>query len=498
MADALNLRHIAKSFGSNVVLKDVNIAVEAGTLHSIVGENGAGKSTLLNIIHGVYQEYDGDVELFGQVADFRSPFAAIKAGISKVHQEIHIVPELTVGENIALGSEGSAVSVGLLDRKKLYAKTDEILTRLKCSFPSTQKAGSLTVGEIHMIAIAKSLYHNAKVISFDEPTASMSDRESKVLFEVISDLLSAGITILYVSHRLDEVMTLSDRITVLRDGAVMGTWQRGELTKATMIEKMVGRQLNTMFEQMNPSERPEQPVMLSVTGLTGHRFQDIDFELRKGEILGFAGLVGAGRTEVAEAIFGAHPYRKGEIQVDGKPVTIKSPIDAMAHGIALVPEDRKRDGFVPNLDNKMNMFLPLFGKRRLYMVNKKKIVANFEHYREAMQIHPDDPNYMTVSLSGGNQQKVILGKWLGTQADIIIFDEPTKGIDVGAKAEIYRLIQALADEGKAILVISSELPEILGLSHRILVMHEGHKVVELLNQDLDEKAVLHYAMGGTQ
>ncbi len=495
MTQALNLRHISKRFGANVVLQDVNIVVEAGTLHSIVGENGAGKSTLLNIIHGVYEDYDGEVELFGQVVKFKSPFEAIKAGISKVHQEIQIVPELTVGENIALGSEGPYLSAGLLDRKRLYAQTDSLLERLKCNFRSSVKAGSLTVGDIHMIAIAKSLYHNAKIISFDEPTASMSDRETEVLFDVIRDLLAQGITIIYVSHRLDEVITLSDQISVLRDGAVMGTWRRGELDKSAMIERMVGRELNTLFQATDHPDVTNQPVALSVSGLTSTRFRDIDFELRKGEILGFAGLVGAGRTEVAEAIFGAAPYKAGQVEINGKPVTIKSPIDAMAHGIALIPEDRKRHGFIRNLDNKMNMFVPLFGKRRQYWVDKKKILANFEKYREALQIHPEDPNYMTVQLSGGNQQKIILAKWLGTEADILIFDEPTKGIDVGAKAEIYLLIQALAKDGKAIIVISSELPEILGLSHRILVMHEGHKVVELVNRDLDEKTVLHYAMG---
>lgn len=495
--DALKLRHVSKSFGSNTVLKDVNLDIEAGTLHSIVGENGAGKSTLLNIIHGVYSDYDGEVDLFGNTVHFKSPFEAIKAGISKVHQEIQIAPDLTVGENIALGSEGAYVRGGLLDRKKLYARTDELLDRLGCKFRSNARAGSLTVGDIHMVAIAKSLYHDAKVISFDEPTASMSDREADILFSVIKDLLAAGITIIYVSHRLDEVITLSDKISVLRDGAVMGTWERGHIDKQTMIERMVGRELNTVLQELEIATS-EQPVVLKVQGLTGDRFRDISFEVRKGEVLGFSGLVGAGRTEVAEAIFGAHPYQSGTIEVHGEPVTIRSPRDAMAHGIALVPEDRKRHGFVPNLDNKMNMFLPLFELRRAHTVNKRKINENFVALQDALNIQPNDPDYMTVQLSGGNQQKIILGKWLATNADIIIFDEPTKGIDVGAKAEIYLIIQKLVEAGKAVIVISSELPEVLGLSHRIVVMHEGRKVTELVNDHLEEKTILHYAMGANQ
>ncbi len=495
--DALKLRHVSKSFGTNTVLKDVNLDIEAGTLHSIVGENGAGKSTLLNIIHGVYSDYDGEVDLFDHTVHFKSPFEAIKAGISKVHQEIQIAPDLTVGENIALGSEGAYIRAGLLDRKKLYARTDELLDRLGCSFRSNVRAGSLTVGDIHMVAIAKSLYHDAKVISFDEPTASMSDREAEILFSVIKDLLDAGITILYVSHRLDEVITLSDRISVLRDGAVMGTWERGHIDKQQMIERMVGRELNTVLQEIDITTSDE-PVVLKVQNLTGNRFRDISFEVRKGEVLGFAGLVGAGRTEVAEAIFGIHPYQSGTIEVNGEQVAVRNPRDAMAHGIALVPEDRKRHGFVRNLDNKMNMYLPLFEKRKAHTVNKRKITENFTAMQEALNIQPNDPNYMTVQLSGGNQQKIILGKWLGTSADILIFDEPTKGIDVGAKAEIYLIIQKLVAAGKAVIVISSELPEVLGLAHRIVVMHEGRKVTELVNDHLDEKTILHYAMGANQ
>lgn len=493
MNTAIATRSLSKQFGSNIVLRDVNLEVEVGTVHSLVGENGAGKSTLLNIIHGVYQEYGGHLELFGQPVQLKSPQHAIASGISKVHQEVHISRAQTVGENIALGSEPSRF--GFIDRKSVYRRIDTILDRLGCTFRSKDIAGGLTVGQIQMLAIAKSLFHEAKVISFDEPTASLSDRETEVLFRVINDLRREGITMLYVSHRLDEVMDLSDQISILRDGVLMGTWRRGELTKASMIEKMVGRELNDALAHPTGELDEARPVVLAADGLTGRGFEDVSFTVRSGEILGFAGLVGAGRTEVVEAIFGARKLTSGSITIHGKPVSISRPIHAMKQGIALIPEDRKRDGFVKNLDNEMNMFLPLFEKKGYLQVKKSRIRRNFDRFAEAMNLHPKDPTYLTVQLSGGNQQKVVLGKWLGTDPEILILDEPTKGIDVGAKAEIYKLIQDLAAEGRAIIVVSSELPELLALSNRILVMHQGRAAAVLTNDGLDEKTVLHYAMG---
>ena len=494
MSTAIATRNLSKQFGSNIVLRDINLEVGVGTVHSLVGENGAGKSTLLNIIHGVYQEYGGQLELFEEPIRLKSPHHAIACGISKVHQEVHISRGQTVGENIALGSEPSRF--GFISRGVLYQQIDEILDRLGCTFRSSDVAGRLTVGQIQMMAIAKSLFHKAKVISFDEPTASLSDRETEVLFRVINDLRAEGITMLYVSHRLDEVMDLSDQISILRDGVLMGTWDRGQLTKASMIEKMVGRELDDALAHPTRPSEVEQPIALSVENLSGQGFEDVSFSVRKGEILGFAGLVGAGRTEVVETIFGARPVKAGSITIDGRPTVISSPLDAMRRGIALIPEDRKRDGFIRNLDNEMNMFLPLFEKKNYWMVNKQRIRSNFDRFGEAMNLHPRDPKYQTVQLSGGNQQKVVLGKWLGTDPEILILDEPTKGIDVGAKAEIYRLIQGLAAEGRAIIVVSSELPELLSLSTRILVMHQGHVAAVLPNDGLDEKTVLHHAMGG--
>lgn len=499
MTEALSLRGVYKSFGPVQVLKDINIHVKPGTLHSLVGENGAGKSTLLNIIHGVYSDYEGEVELFGEKVHFVSPVEAIKSGISKVHQEIQVVPELTVGENIALGSEGNYLKFGLIDRKRMYRRTDELLQRLNCNFQSTAKVGGLTVAEIQMVAIAKALYHEARVISLDEPTASLSDRECEVLFSVIAELLAEGITILYVSHRLDEVIQLSDAITVLRDGNVMGTWHRGEIDRDEMIGRMVGRELRGVFDRSNPEDESDRKVIFRARGLTGKGFSGIDFDLHHGEILGLAGLVGAGRTEMVESIFGARTLTSGTMEIRGKRITSKNPGQGVKNDLALIPEDRKRLGFVPNLDNASNMYLPLFLIKKKYRIRNKQIAENFYNYSDLLKVNPRDPSYMTVNLSGGNQQKIILGKWLGTDADIIILDEPTKGIDVGAKVEIYALMRALVKSGKSIIMVSSELPEILALSNRILIMHEGRQITTLVNDDtLDEKTVLHHAMGAPQ
>lgn len=498
MTPALKIDNVTKSFGKNEVLKGISFEVEQGTLHSLVGENGAGKSTLLNIVHGVIPNYGGSVEMFGDPVRFSTPIEAIDAGISKVHQEIQVVPGLTVGENIALGSEKDYGTAGIMRRRKIYERTDQILKRLDCQFNSMTKMSALSVGEIQMVAIAKSLFHDSKIISLDEPTASLSDREAETLFRVIDDLRADGITFIYVSHRLDEVMALSDHITILRDGVQMGTWGRGEISREDMIARMVGRELEAVSYRAADGHEVGD-VVLATDNLSGPRFRDVSIHLRQGEIFGLAGLVGSGRTELAETIFGARERSSGVIQMGGVETSINTPADAMRMGIALIPEDRKRAGFVANLDNSQNMYLPLYGKRKQYFVSDSRLVRNFEKYQKLIHIQPPDPRYMTASLSGGNQQKIILAKWLATEAEVLLFDEPTKGIDVGARAEIYKLIRSLAAEGKAIMVISSELPEIIALSDRIGVMREGDYVAEFLNDDtVTEKYILQRAMGDAQ
>lgn len=492
---AVQFTDITKAFSGNVVLNKVSFSIQPGEVHALIGENGAGKSTLLNILHGVYQEFDGTVEINGEAVHFKNAHEAILHGISKVHQEVSVIPELTVGQNVALGYEPRK---GLLiDYPTLYRQTQEILDKLGCKFTSESNAGRLSTGEIQMMAIAKALFHHAKIISFDEPTASLSENETKILFDVIADLKSQGITIIYVSHRLEEIFKITDRVTVLRDGQYINTFNTKEISRNQLIQNMVGRDISGFAVRLKPNCMQDQ-VVLSAKNLTrAGVFQNVSFDLRRGEILGFAGLVGSKRTDVVRTLFGADPLTSGEIMIRDKKVTIRSPQEGLEHGIALIPENRKTQGFVKvmnNADNAGLASMDRFTKRGI--VNHKKKRDHFIEYMDLINLNPKDPDYLTERLSGGNQQKVILIKWLSTNADILIFDEPTKGIDVGAKVEIYRIMEDLVEQGKSIIMVSSELPEVLGISDRILIMREGRLVAEIPKLDYSEEKVMHYAMGG--
>ena len=492
---AIHLKDITKAFSGNVVLNKVNFTIQPGEVHALVGENGAGKSTLLNILHGVYQEYDGNVEINGETVQFKSAHEAIVYGISKVHQEVSVITGLTVGQNVALGYEPKKGM--LIDYPKLYEQTEKILVRLGCRFTSKDNAGKLSTGEIQMMAIAKALFHNAKIISFDEPTASLTDNETNILFDIIQDLKSQGITIIYVSHRLEEIFKIADRVTVLRDGNYIGTFPIKDITREVLIQNMVGRNISGFAVRTKPNLVQGETV-LSVKNLTrAGVFQDVSFDLKKGEILGFAGLVGSKRTDVVRAIFGADRLSQGEIFIRGQKVNIRTPKEGLNYGIALIPENRKTQGFVRLMTNSENAALAALDRFTHFgFVNHRQKRANFVEYMNKINLNPKDPEYLTERLSGGNQQKVILIKWLSTAADIIIFDEPTKGIDVGAKMEIYKIMEDLAEQGKSIIMVSSELPEVLGISDRILVMREGRLVSELQRNDFGEERVMHYAMGG--
>jgi len=492
---AIQFNNISKAFASNLVLNSVSFAVQPGEVHALLGENGAGKSTLLNILHGVYQDFDGYVEIDGKTVNFKNAHEAIVHGISKVHQEVSVINELTVGQNVALGREPTRGK--LIDYSTLYKQTDEILSRLGCKFKSTDSAGSLSTGEIQMLAIAKALYHNAKIISFDEPTASLSENEVTILFKVIQDLKDNNITILYVSHRLEEIFKIADRATVLRDGNYIGTYEVKDITRESLIQNMVGRNISGFAVRLKPSQASDETV-LSVKNLTRAKvFNDISFDLKKGEILGMSGLVGSKRTDVVRAIFGADRLTSGEIYIKGSKVTLRSPEDGLANGIALIPENRKTQGFVRLMTNSNNSALASLPSYTKYgFIRHRLIRENFISYIKKVNLSPPDPDYLTESLSGGNQQKVILIKWLSTNADIIIFDEPTKGIDVGAKVEIYKMMEDLVEQGKSIIMVSSELPEVLGISDRILVMREGRLVREMNRSEFSEERVMHYAMGG--
>ncbi|MCT2197551.1 sugar ABC transporter ATP-binding protein [Paenibacillus sp. p3-SID1389] len=493
----IEFKGISKTFPGVKALEDIRFDIREGEVHALIGENGAGKSTLLNILHGIYPEYEGEVWIEGKKVAFKNAQDAIKAGISKVHQEVSLIADLTVGQNVALGHEPKKGP--FIDFKSLHARVDVILKRLRCNFKSTDLVSTLSTGEMQMLSIAKALFHESRIISFDEPTAALTENEVQALFEIIRQLKANGITVIFISHRLDELFTISDRITVLRDGKHVGTYPTSEMNRQKLIQSMVGRDVSAFAERKKTGLTKDE-VVLEVRNLSrAGVFRDVQFHLKKGEILGFSGLVGSKRTDVVRAVFGADPITSGDIYVKGRKARIRSPKQGLKYGIGLIPENRKTQGFVRNLNNTDNMALAALKKFCFFgFVRSRKKIDNCRHNAQELQLHPDDPEYMTFNLSGGNQQKVVLGKWLSTDADILIFDEPTKGVDVGAKAEIYRLMEDLLEAGKSIIMVSSELPEVIGMSDRVMVMHEGRIVKELSREELSEETILHYAMGGTE
>ncbi|TVQ97211.1 MAG: sugar ABC transporter ATP-binding protein [Spirochaetaceae bacterium] len=492
---AIEFQHVTKTFPGVVALDDVSFAVRRGEVHALVGENGAGKSTLLNILHGGYSEYAGTVKLNGTPVQFRNPHDAIHAGVSKVHQEISLVPNLTVAQNIFLGYEPRMGP--LVDFHKMNRDAENILKRLRSPLRPDGLMVGVSAGEMQMISVAKALFHDAQVISLDEPTSSLSSAETDALMSIVRELKEHGITIFYVSHRLDEVFDLSDRVTILRDGKLVGSYETSEISRAELIRKMVGRDVSTFATRKQP-RRVQPEVVLEVEDLSSPGlFEDIRFSLHKGEILGFAGLVGAKRTDVMRAVFGADPVVSGKVTVHGKVARITSPMDALERGIGLVPENRKTEGFVRYLTNEANISLTCLRRfQRLGFVDRSLRRSNADTYIQRLNVNPPRSDFPTENMSGGNQQKVVVAKWLSTQADILILDEPTKGIDVGAKAEMYALLEDLVAAGKSIILVSSELPELIGLCDRAVVMKEGRIVAEVSADEMSEELLLNYAMEG--
>lgn len=493
----IDFKAISKTFPGVKALDNISFNVLEGEIHALIGENGAGKSTLLNILHGIYNEYEGEVWIDGAKASFRNANDAIKSGISKVHQEVSLITDLTVGQNVALGHEPKKGV--FIDFKTMNLRVDAILQRLRCKFRSSDLVSTLSTGEMQMLSIAKALFHEARIISFDEPTAALTENETRALFEIIRELKANGITVIYISHRLDELFEISDRITVLRDGKFVGTYPTKEMTRQKLIQSMVGREVAAFAERKKP-ELATDEIVLEVKNLSRSGvFENISFQLHKGEILGFSGLVGSKRTDVVRTLFGADRKTTGEILIKGTKREIRTPKQGVKQGIGLIPENRKTQGFIRNLTNADNMGLAALDKfSPLGFIHQNLKMDNCKRLTNDLQLNPKDPNYMTYNLSGGNQQKVVLGKWLSTNVDILIFDEPTKGVDVGAKAEIYRLMEELLEAGKSIIMVSSELPEVIGMSDRVIVMHEGKMMKELQRHELDEETILHYAMGGSK
>lgn len=490
----LRLEGISKSFPGVHALDQVQFELRRGEVHALVGENGAGKSTLMKVLAGVYTKDAGRILYKGKEVEIPNPRAAQHLGISMIHQELNLMPHLTVAQNIFVGREPRAKLPFVLDEKKINAQTMQLLDLLRLNIDPRTKVGSLTVAKQQMVEIAKALSFNAEVLIMDEPTAALTDAEIEDLFRVIRNLRAQGVGIVHISHRLEELKQISDRITVMRDGHYIDTKNTAEVTIDQIISMMVGR---TIYE--STPELPEHPsteLVLQVKNLKrGNAIKDVSFDLRRGEILGFSGLVGAGRTEVARAIFGADPYESGEIIIHGKPARIKTPGDSVQHGIGYLSEDRKRYGLTLGMDVETNLVLAAFNRflDAFGWVNNKKIHTTAEKYVQKLAIKTPGLQQKVKNLSGGNQQKVVIGKWLTADTDILIFDEPTRGIDVGAKSEIYHLLNELAQQGKSIIMISSELPEILRMSHRVVVMCEGRVTGVLDVQDATQEKIMTYA-----
>jgi ribose transport system ATP-binding protein len=489
----LEMKGIDKSFGGVRALRDVNFTCRKGEVHALVGENGAGKSTLMKILAGALQPDRGEVSVRGTRVRIDSPEDAQALGVSIIYQEFNLLSYLTVVDNIFLGRERRSMP-GFVDFARSRREANELLGRLGLQLDVDAQVGTLSVAQCQMVEIAKALSLNAEIIVMDEPSAVLAGAELHRLFEIITNLQSQGVTVVYISHRLDEVFEIADRCTVLKDGELVGTLDIGNTTKGEIIRMMVGRELSETFPAA--SEGIGDPV-LEVRGLcSASGVRNVSFTLHQREVLGIAGMVGSGRTELARAIFGADPLTSGEIFVRGKRAHIGDPKDGVGCGMALVPEDRKTQGLVLGLTIQQNFSLPLLDRLSHFgLINRAMERAMLDRSIRELRIKAARVDQPASSLSGGNQQKVVLAKWLAAEPDIIILDEPTRGIDVGAKAEIYALVRELAGRGKAILMISSELPEILGMSDRILVMHKGGISGELSRHDATEEKVLTLATG---
>ena len=468
----LSMKGITKSFSGVAALKNAALDLKAGEVVALMGENGAGKSTLMKILTGIYSKDSGEIQYMGQEVCFKGPAESEEAGISIVHQELNMMNDLTVAQNLFIGRE--EMNGFLIDDKKMNEKARELFKVLKIDINPAEKIGNLTVGKQQMVEIAKAISSKAKVIIFDEPTAALTDSEIEELFKVIRDLKKQGTGMVYISHRMDEINVISDRVIVMRDGEYVGTLITKECSKDDIIKLMVGR---AIFGEPKTASNvaKDAPVVLKCENLNrGKAVKDVSFELRKGEILGFSGLMGAGRTEVARLIFGADKKDSGKIFINGKEVTINTPEDAVAHGIGYLSEDRKRYGLIVDKSVEENTVISSLNDFvKGIFIDKAKSKEVSKKYVESLKTKTPSVSQLVKKLSGGNQQKVVIAKWLVRNSDILIFDEPTRGIDVGAKSEIYALMEKLAKEGKSIIMISSELPEVLRMSDRVIVMCEG-------------------------
>jgi ribose transport system ATP-binding protein len=465
----LEMQGIRKTFPGVQAVSSASFDLYPGEIHALVGENGAGKSTLIKVLTGVHRADAGAIVLSGKPLEIDTPLQAQRAGIATIYQEFTLVPHLSVRANLCLGREQTRR--GFMDSAFERDKTRSTFERLGVSIDPEAPVADLHVAQQQLVEIARAIATDATVLVMDEPTAALTPREVEGLFRILRELASRGIGVIFISHRLDEVLSIADRVTVMRDGVTIGTWDARTLSRKELIEHMVGRPLEKEFPKV---PAPIGETCLEVRGIGGGRIRDVSFSVRHGEVLGLAGLMGAGRSDVARLVFGADPKESGEILLDGRPLRIESPRDAIRHGICLLPEDRKLEGLVLKASARDNFALPnLRSWSRAGFIDQSRENTRFFHHVEHLNIRVSGPEQLAENLSGGNQQKLLVARWLESNSRVIIFDEPTRGIDVGAKFEMYLLINDLVSSGKAIIVISSELPEILGMSDRILVMREG-------------------------
>ncbi|WP_255459825.1 sugar ABC transporter ATP-binding protein [Herbaspirillum sp. Sphag1AN] len=494
MPPLIELKDVSKRFPGVLALDNCQLDLMPGEVHALMGENGAGKSTLMKILSGVYQKDAGEILVNGQAVEIDGPRAAQALGIGIIHQELNLMQHLSAAQNMFIGREPRGRFGLFLDDAELNRKAAAIFARMRLDLDPRTRIAELTVARQQMVEIAKALSFDSRVLIMDEPTAALNNAEIDELFRIIGELQSQGVGIIYISHKMDELQRISNRVTVMRDGRYIATVTTEGTPVDTIIAMMVGRQLENAGPMDVDTSRNE--VVLEVQGLQrGDTIRDVSFELRKGEILGFAGLMGAGRTEVARAIFGADPIDAGEIRVRGSLANIKSPADAVAYGIGYLSEDRKHFGLATGLDVKTNMALSSmqrFRKQGIFL-DDGAIKQMAEQYVRQLSIKTPTIDQPARLLSGGNQQKIVIAKWLLRDCDILFFDEPTRGIDVGAKSEIYKLIHALAAQGKAIVMISSELPEVLRMSHRVLIMCEGRITGELSAAEATQEKIMQLA-----
>jgi ribose transport system ATP-binding protein len=467
----LEVRKISKSFPGVRALNNVDLRIWPGEVHALMGENGAGKSTLMKILSGAYRTDSGQILIDGKAVQFRSPYDARLAGIGIIYQELTVAPNLTVTGNVFLGSELKRLGF-MKDTVTMDRKTQEVLNRLGARFRAPDRAAHLVVAEQQQVEIARALFHKSRVLVMDEPTAALSDRETERLFEIVRQLRSEGLAIIYISHRMAEVYELADRLSVLRDGEYVGELKRAEFSADKVIEMMVGRRIEEFYER---ASHTPGPIVLDVKDVgDGKRVKHASFQLRKGEVVGLAGLVGAGRTELARLVFGADKRKSGEIFLNGQKLKINRPLDAIRSGIGYVPEDRKLQGVFLQMSSAANITMNIIGRNAVGgILNFGKLKERATAEIEAMHVRTASLASVAGGLSGGNQQKLLLARWLEINPKVLLLDEPTRGVDVGAKAEIYALIQRLVEKGMAVLFISSELPEVVGVCDRVLVMREG-------------------------